>query len=47
MTKKRIHLVCNAHLAPVWLWHWEDGLTEAKLPPCPDPDARAWQSPWC
>ena len=29
MTKKRIHLVCNAHLDPVWLWHWEDGLTEA------------------
>lgn len=26
---KRIHLVCNAHLDPVWLWHWEDGLTEA------------------
>lgn len=29
MQKKRIHLVCNAHLDPVWLWHWEDGLTEA------------------
>ncbi len=27
--KKRIHMVCNAHLDPVWLWHWEDGLTEA------------------
>ncbi len=26
--KKRIHLVCNAHLDPAWLWHWEDGLTE-------------------
>ena len=22
-------MVCNAHLDPVWLWHWEDGLTEA------------------
>jgi alpha-mannosidase len=21
-------LVCNAHIDPVWLWHWEDGLTE-------------------
>jgi alpha-mannosidase len=21
-------MVCNAHLDPVWLWHWEDGLTE-------------------
>ena len=29
MSKKRVHLVCNAHLDPVWLWHWEDGLTEA------------------
>ena len=29
MPKKKIHLVCNAHLDPVWLWHWEDGLTEA------------------
>ena len=29
MAKKRVHLVCNAHLDPVWLWHWEDGLTEA------------------
>lgn len=29
MPRKRIHLVCNAHLDPVWLWHWEDGLTEA------------------
>lgn len=28
MTKK-IHMVCNAHLDPVWLWHWEDGVTEA------------------
>ncbi|MCJ8329001.1 MAG: hypothetical protein HRT89_03820 [Lentisphaeria bacterium] len=27
--KKKIHMVCNAHLDPVWLWHWEDGVTEA------------------
>lgn len=27
--KKNIHLICNAHLDPVWLWHWEDGVTEA------------------
>jgi|ETNmetMinimDraft_30_1059905.scaffolds.fasta_scaffold361864_1 hypothetical protein len=26
MSKKKIHLVCNAHLDPVWLWPWEDGL---------------------
>ena len=27
--KKKIHLVCNAHLDPVWLWQWEDGAAEA------------------
>jgi len=26
--RKRVHLVCNAHLDPVWYWQWEDGLTE-------------------
>jgi len=25
----RIHLICNAHLDPVWKWEWEEGLTEA------------------
>lgn len=25
----RVHLICNAHLDPVWLWEWEEGLTEA------------------
>lgn len=29
MTSKRIHLVCNAHLDPVWMWTWEDGMAEA------------------
>ncbi|MDA3961606.1 MAG: hypothetical protein PF961_12505 [Planctomycetota bacterium] len=29
MRQQRIHLICNAHLDPVWLWHWEDGCTEA------------------
>ncbi len=24
-----IHLICNAHLDPVWKWDWEEGLTEA------------------
>ncbi len=27
--RKRIHLVCNAHLDPVWLWEWEEGAGEA------------------
>jgi alpha-mannosidase len=25
---KKIHLVCNAHIDPVWLWNWEEGLAE-------------------
>lgn len=27
--KKRIHLICNAHLDPVWQWEWEEGAAEA------------------
>jgi len=27
--RKRVHLVCHAHLDPVWLWQWEDGMTQA------------------
>ncbi len=27
--KKKIHLLCNAHLDPVWLWQWKEGLAEA------------------
>lgn len=26
---KKIHLICNAHLDPVWLWRWQEGCTEA------------------
>ena len=26
---QKCFLVCNAHLDPVWLWPWEEGLTEA------------------
>jgi len=25
----KIHLICNAHLDPVWLWEWEEGAAEA------------------
>jgi|GEM_PF-43411 len=28
MTPKTLFLVCNAHLDPVWLWQWEEGLAE-------------------
>ncbi len=24
-----VHLVCNAHLDPVWLWEWQEGAAEA------------------
>ncbi len=26
---KKMHLVCNAHLDPVWQWEWEEGAAEA------------------
>ena len=29
MTTQKCFLVCNAHLDPVWLWPWEEGLAEA------------------
>jgi alpha-mannosidase len=25
---KKLYLICNAHLDPVWLWNWEEGLAE-------------------
>jgi len=28
MSSPRIHLICNAHLDPIWQWSWEEGLTE-------------------
>ncbi len=28
MTAKKVFLVCNAHLDPVWLWQWQEGLAE-------------------
>jgi alpha-mannosidase len=27
--KQSIHLICNAHLDPVWQWQWEEGAAEA------------------
>lgn len=29
MSAPTIHLVCNAHLDPVWQWSWEEGAAEA------------------
>ncbi len=28
MNKPRLHLICNAHLDPVWQWRWEEGCAE-------------------
>ena len=28
--KKKIHLIGNAHLDPVWLWQWQEGFAEIK-----------------
>ncbi len=27
--RQKCFLICNAHLDPVWLWTWEEGLAEA------------------
>ena len=29
MSRLRVHLICNAHLDPVWQWRWEEGAAEA------------------
>lgn len=29
MISKKIHLLCNAHLDPEWLWEWQEGAAEA------------------
>jgi len=29
MKKPVVHLICNAHLDPVWQWRWEEGCSEA------------------
>jgi alpha-mannosidase len=29
MKRKKIHLVCNSHIDPAWLWEWEEGAAEA------------------
>ena len=29
MNKPVVHLICNAHLDPVWQWRWEEGASEA------------------
>ncbi len=29
MENRKIYLICNAHLDPMWLWEWEEGAAEA------------------
>ncbi len=29
MLRPTVHLICNAHLDPVWQWRWEEGCAEA------------------
>ncbi len=29
MKRPTVHLICNAHLDPVWQWRWEEGCAEA------------------
>jgi alpha-mannosidase len=29
MPRPTLHLICNAHLDPVWQWRWEEGCAEA------------------
>lgn len=26
--KRKLHLLCNAHIDPVWLWEWQEGAAE-------------------
>ncbi len=30
MKDKKLHMIGNAHLDPVWLWRWQEGFQEAK-----------------
>jgi alpha-mannosidase len=30
MTEKKLHMIGNAHLDPVWLWRWQEGFQEVK-----------------
>ena len=28
--KKKVHMIGNAHLDPVWQWRWQEGVTQVK-----------------
>lgn len=27
--KQTVHLICNAHIDPIWIWHWDEGVSAA------------------
>ena len=29
MGERAVHLICNSHLDPVWLWEWQEGAAQA------------------
>jgi hypothetical protein len=29
--KQHVHLICNAHLDPVWLWEWPEAAAEVAV----------------
>lgn len=29
MANKKVHLICNAHIDPVWQWEWQEGISAA------------------
>jgi len=29
MAEKKIHLICNAHIDPIWQWGWDEGISAA------------------
>ncbi|MCY3017556.1 MAG: hypothetical protein NTW87_00795 [Planctomycetota bacterium] len=35
MKKLMFHLIGNAHLDPVWLWDWREGLNEGLITSSP------------
>ena len=45
MGKKTIHLLCNAHIDPVWLWEWGEGAAAATGIGLGEPSAQrpAWR----
>ena len=26
---KKLHMICNAHIDPIWQWEWEEGASAA------------------